>query len=103
MNAQVSTNSTSPTGIYASAMGNSTTASGNESTAMGYDTTASGEASTAMGYSTTASAQSSTAMGRGTTQVDIHSNWSTQQVEVLLQQWGNTQQQAGDSFYSNGI
>ena len=67
MNAQVSTNSTSPTGIYASAMGNSTTASGNESTAMGYDTTASGEASTAMGYSTTASAQSSTAMGRGTT------------------------------------
>jgi hypothetical protein len=67
MNAQVSTNSTSPTGIYASAMGNGTTASGNESTAMGYDTTASGEASTAMGYSTTASAQSSTAMGRGTT------------------------------------
>ena len=67
MNAQVSTNSTSPTGTYASAMGNGTTASGNESTAMGYDTTASGEASTAMGYSTTASAQSSTAMGRGTT------------------------------------
>ena len=67
MNAQVSTNSTSPTGIYASAMGNSTTASGNESTAMGYDTTASAEASTAMGYSTTASAESSTAMGRGTT------------------------------------
>jgi hypothetical protein len=67
MNAQVSTNSTSPTGIYASAMGNGTTASGNESTAMGYDTTASGEASTAMGYSTTASAESSTAMGRGTT------------------------------------
>ena len=50
MNAQVSTNSTSPTGVYASAMGNGTTASGNESTAMGYDTTASGEASTAMGY-----------------------------------------------------
>ena len=67
MNAQVSTNSTSPTGIYASAMGNGTTASGNESTAMGYDTTASAEASTAMGYSTTASAESSTAMGRGTT------------------------------------
>ena len=67
MNAQVSTNSTSPTGIYASAMGNGTTASGNESTAMGYDTTASGEASTAMGYSTTASAQSSTAIGRSTT------------------------------------
>lgn len=67
MNAQVSTNSTSPTGIYASAMGNGTTASGNESTAMGYDTTASGEASTAMGYSTTATAQSSTAMGRSTT------------------------------------
>ena len=67
MNAQVSTNSTSPTGTYASAMGNGTTASGNESTAMGYDTTASGEASTAMGYSTTASAQGSTAMGRGTT------------------------------------
>ena len=67
MNAQVSTNSTSPTGIYASAMGNGTTASGNESTAMGYDTTASAEASTAMGYSTTASAQSSTAMGRSTT------------------------------------
>ena len=55
MNAQVSTNSTSPTGIYASAMGNGTTASGNESTAMGYDTTASGEASTAMGYGSTAS------------------------------------------------
>ena len=67
MNAQVSTNSTSTPGTYASAMGNGTTASGNESTAMGYDTTASGEASTAMGYSTTASAQSSTAMGRGTT------------------------------------
>jgi len=67
MNAQVSTNSTSPTGIYASAMGNGTTASGNESTAMGYDTTASGEASTAMGYSTTASAQGSTAMGKHTT------------------------------------
>ena len=42
MNAQVSTNSTSPTGTYASAMGNGTTASGNESTAMGYDTTARG-------------------------------------------------------------
>ena len=67
MNAQVSTNSTSTTGIYASAMGNGTTASGNESTAMGYDTTASAEASTAMGYSTTASALSSTAMGMGTT------------------------------------
>ena len=67
MNAQVSTNSTSPTGIYASAMGNGTTASGNESTAMGYDTTASGEASTAMGYSTTASTQASTAMGKLTT------------------------------------
>ena len=67
MNAQVSTNSTSPTGTYASAMGNGTTASGNESTAMGYVTTASAEASTAMGYSTTASAESSTAMGRGTT------------------------------------
>ena len=67
MNAQVSTNSTSPTGTYASAMGNGTTASGNESTAMGYDTTASGEASTAMGYSTTASHQASTAMGRETT------------------------------------
>ena len=73
MNAQVSTNSTSPTGIYASAMGNSTTASGNESTAMGYDTTASGEASTAMGYSTTASAQSSTAMGQNTTASDYGS------------------------------
>ena len=73
MNAQVSTNSTSPTGIYASAMGNSTTASGNESTAMGYDTTASGEASTAMGYSTTASAQSSTAMGQNTTASDYAS------------------------------
>ena len=67
MNAQVSTNSTSPTGTYASAMGNGTTASGNESTAMGYDTTASGEASTAMGYSTTASTQASTAMGKSTT------------------------------------
>ena len=67
MNAQVSTNNVSPTGIYASAMGNATTASGNESTAMGYNTTASAEASTAMGYSTTASAESSTAMGRGTT------------------------------------
>ncbi len=73
MNAQVSTNSTSPTGIYASAMGNGTTASGNESTAMGYDTTASAEASTAMGYSTTASAQSSTAMGRGTNASGINS------------------------------
>ena len=73
MNAQVSTNSTSPTGIYASAIGNGTTASGNESTAMGYDTTASAEASTAMGYSTTASAQSSTAMGRGTNASGINS------------------------------
>jgi hypothetical protein len=73
MNAQVSTNSTSPTGIYASAMGNGTTASGNESTAMGYNTTASGEASAAMGYSTTASAESSTAMGRSTTASGIRS------------------------------
>ena len=73
MNAQVSTNSTSPTGIYASAMGNGTTASGNESTAMGYDTTASGEASTAMGYKTTASAQGSTAMGKLTTASDFAS------------------------------
>ena len=73
MNAQVSTNSTSPTGTYASAMGNGTTASGNESTAMGYDTTASGEASTAMGYSTTATAQSSTAMGRSTTASGLNS------------------------------
>ena len=80
MNAQVSINSTSPTGTYASAMGNGTTASGNESTAMGYDTTASGEASTAMGYSTTASAQGSTAMGRGTTASGMRSTamgWST--------------------------
>ena len=73
MNAQVSTNSTSPTGIYASAMGNGTTASGNESTAMGYDTTASGEASTAMGYSTTASTQASTAMGKNTTASGLNS------------------------------
>jgi len=73
MNAQVSTNSTSPIGIYASAMGNGTTASGNESTAMGYDTTASGEASTAMGYSTTSSAQASTAMGYGSTASGIRS------------------------------
>ena len=73
MNAQVSTNSTSPTGIYASAMGNGTTASGNESTAMGYDTTASGEASTAMGYSTTASTQASTAMGKLTTASGLNS------------------------------
>ena len=64
VNAQVSTNSTSPTGIYASAMGNGTTASGNESTAMGYDTTASGEASTAMGRSTTASDYASTVIGQ---------------------------------------
>ena len=73
MNAQVTSNSTSIPGTYASAMGNGTTASGNESTAMGYDTTASGEASTAMGYSTTASAQSSTAMGRGTTASETNS------------------------------
>ena len=80
MNAQVSTNSTSPTGIYASAMGNGTTASGNESTAMGYDTTASGEASTAMGYSTTASGWYSTAMGEGTSASGSRSTamgWST--------------------------
>ena len=64
MNAQVSTNSTSPTAIYASAMGNGTIASGNESTAMGYDTTASGEASTAMGYSTTASDYASLVIGQ---------------------------------------
>jgi len=81
MNAQVSTNSTSPTGTYASAMGysttasgdsstamgNGTTASGNESTAMGYDTTASGDLSTAMGYLTTASGDYSVAMGIATT------------------------------------
>ena len=73
VNAQVSTNSTSPTGIYASAMGNGTTASGNESTAMGYDTTAGGEASTAMGYSTTASTQASTAMGKNTTASGLNS------------------------------
>ena len=74
MNAQVSTNNVSTTGIYASAMGNGTTASGNESTAMGYDTTASAEASTAMGYSTTASGNTSTAMGRSTT---ASGNYST--------------------------
>jgi len=73
MNAQVSTNNTSPTGIYASAMGNGTTASGNESTAMGYSTTASAEASTAMGYGTTASAQGSTVMGRQTTASGLYS------------------------------
>ena len=73
MNAQVSTNSTSPTGTYASAIGNGTTASGNESTAMGYDTSASGEASTAMGYSTTASTQASTAMGKNTTASGLNS------------------------------
>ena len=73
MNAQVSTNNTSPTGVYASAMGNGTTASGNESTAMGYSTTASAEASTAMGYSTTASGEASTAMGMGTTASGLYS------------------------------
>ena len=49
MNAQVSTNSTSPTGTYASAMGNGTTASGNDSTAMGFLTKASADYSSAMG------------------------------------------------------
>ena len=63
MNAQVSTNSTSPTGIYASAMGYQTTASGYASTAMGYQTTASGDYSTVMGEGTLASAYYSTAMG----------------------------------------
>ena len=64
MNAQVSTNNTSPTGVYASAMGNGTTASGNESTAMGGETTASGARSTAMGYLTTASDYASTVIGQ---------------------------------------
>ena len=63
MNAQVSTNSTSPAGIYASAMGYQTTASGYASTAMGYQTTASGDYSTVMGEGTLASAYYSTAMG----------------------------------------
>ena len=67
MNAQVSTNSTSPTGTYASAMGYSTTASGDSSTAMGSNTTASGDYSTAMGDATTASGDLSTAMGYLTT------------------------------------
>ena len=49
MNAQVSTNSTSPTGTYASAMGYSTTASGYYSTTMGYLTTASDYASLVIG------------------------------------------------------
>ena len=67
MNAQVSTNNVSPTGIYASAMGNGTTASGNESTAIGYQSSASGGYSTAMGRGTTASGYYSTAMGLYTT------------------------------------
>ena len=67
MNAQVSTNNTSPTGTNASAMGQSTTASGSRSTAMGYSTTASGNQSTAMGSSSTASGSRSTAMGQSTT------------------------------------
>ena len=49
MNAQVSTNSTSPTGTYASAIGSATTASGNYSTAMGYSTTASDYGSLVIG------------------------------------------------------
>ena len=73
MNAQVSTNSTSPTGIYASAMGNGTTASAQGSTAMGKLTTASNTASTAMGYQTTASGDSSTAMGKQTIASDFAS------------------------------
>ena len=64
MNSQVSTNSTSPTGINASAIGNSTTASGNNSTAMGYFTTASGNKTTAMGANTTASDYASLVIGQ---------------------------------------
>ena len=73
MNAQVSTNSTSPTGIYASAMGNGTTASGGRSTAMGSGTIASGNNSTAMGYFTTASGNKTAAMGANTTASDYAS------------------------------
>ena len=64
MNAQVSTNSTSPSGTYASAMGNGTTASGEESTAMGRSTAASGSRSTSMGGYTTASDFASLVIGQ---------------------------------------
>ena len=64
MNSQVSTNSTSPTGTNASAIGNSTTASGNNSTAMGYFTTASGRKATSMGANTIASDYASLVIGQ---------------------------------------
>jgi len=63
MNAQVSTDGTSNSGIDASAIGVETTASGYSSIAMGYQTTASGAVSTAIGQQTTASGDISFAMG----------------------------------------
>ena len=73
MNAQVSTNSTSTPGTYASAMGNAQQQVEMILQQWEYDTTASGDSSTAMGYSTTASAESSTAMGDNTTASDYGS------------------------------
>ena len=67
MNAQISTNSTNPSGASASAIGHNTTASAWVSTAMGTNTTASAAGSTAMGAYTTASGQNSQAMAWDTT------------------------------------
>ena len=64
INAQVSTNNTSPSGTNSSAIGDGTTASGLYSTAMGSTTTASGNGSTAMGKVTTASDYLSLVIGQ---------------------------------------
>ena len=67
MNAQISTNGTNNSGMFASAMGDGASATGPFSLAMGYYTQASGNVSTAMGGYTIASGNSSTAMGSLTT------------------------------------
>ena len=115
MNAQVSTNSTSPTGIYASAMGNATTASGNESTAMGYDTTASAEASTAMGWRTTASDFGSTVIGQynllGSTVTNSASAFNTANTAFVIGNGTNSSNKSdafkvmfnGDAYISSSL
>ena len=80
MNAQVATNSTSPSGTWASAIGNGSTASGTASTAMGLSATSSGYASTSMGQGTTASGNYSTAMGLSSTSSGHYSKASGKEV-----------------------
>ena len=90
--------STTASGPYSTAMGDSSTASGGASTAMGYDTTASGILSTAMGYSTTASGYASTAMGRSTESIGTYSTAMGYNTDAL----GNYSTAMGNSSESIG-